>query len=499
VSTPGPSSARESRSGAAAARPARLGLRGRLALSIAAIVVIAFAITAFAVYRGTGSELRDRIDSDLGAEVNAIGARLTQSSRTPEAVAAAGRDYVASQPFGPSARLLIITVPGAGIVTNEPELIGTVDEHESEGPGARKRETAEAQALLAAPSGYSTLELVDAGEIRLLTEPITADGRTIAVARVGEPLESVERAQAGVARTFAIVGALTLVGVLLATYLVAARAAVPLRRMARIATAVDAGDLTHRIAPQGPRDEVRVLAESFDTMLDRLEDAFSRQREFVSDASHELRTPLTAIRGQLEVLSREPNLTAERVRHVERLAGRELARMQCLVDDLLVLARLDERVPPKREPIELQQFLAELVQHTAGDRNIELVAAPRGTLFADPHRLAQVLRNLLQNAVEHTGPGGHIRVEARTHGDRLMVCVEDDGPGISPHERERIFDRFHRAEASRDRASGGSGLGLAIARTIVEAHRGRIWAEESRLGGARVVFELPGFETSKGA
>jgi two-component system, OmpR family, sensor kinase len=499
MSNPGRSSARESNRGAARERPARLGLRGRLALSIAAIVVIAFVITAIAVYRGTGSELRDRIDSDLSAEVDAIGARLSQSYQTPEAAAAAGRDYVASQPFGPSARLLIITVPGAGTVTNEPELVGTVDEHESEGPGARQRETAEAQALLAAPSGYSTLELVDAGEIRLLTEPITANGRTIAVARVGEPLESVGRAQAGVARTFAIVGALTLAGVLLATYLVAARAAVPLRRMARIATAVDAGDLTHRITPQGPRDEVRVLAESFDKMLDRLEDAFSRQGEFVSDASHELRTPLTAIRGQLEVLSREPNLSTERVRHVERLAGRELARMQRLVDDLLMLASLDERVAPQREPIELPRFLAELVQNTAGERQIELAAAPSGTLLGDSHGLAQVVRNLLRNAVEHTRPGGQIRVEARADGDRLVVSVEDDGPGISPHDRERIFDRFHRAEASRDRASGGSGLGLAIARAIVEAHQGQIWAEDSRLRGARVVFELPGFEASKGA
>jgi signal transduction histidine kinase len=461
-------------------------------VSIAAIVVVAFTITALAVYRGTGSELRNRIDSDLRAELGAISARLTQSPRPPRAVAAAARGYVADQPFGPSARLLIITVAGAGTVTNEPELIGPVTEHESEGPTARERETAQAQGLLTAPGGYSTLGLVDAGEIRLLSEPITAGGRAIAVARVGEPLESVERAQAGVARTFAIAGALTLAGVLIGAYLVAARAAVPLRRMARVATAVDSGDLTHRIAPDGPRDEVRALAVSFDHMLDRLADAFSRQRAFVSDASHELRTPLTAIRGQLEVLSREPQPSSERVRDVEKLVGRELARMQRLVDDLLMLARLDEGVPSDLEPIDVARFLAELVQEGTADRDIELAAAPGGILLGDPDRLTQVVRNLLRNAVEHTEPGGRIRVASRGRDDRLEISVDDDGPGIPAPERERIFDRFHRTEASRDRRSGGSGLGLAIARAIVEAHRGRIWAEQSPLGGARVVFELPG-------
>lgn len=157
----------------------------------------------------------------------------------------------------------------------------------------------------------------------------------MATIRVGEPLESVKRAQSEVAQTFLIIGAVTLAAALLAGYLVAARTAAPLRRMARIAAMVDAGDLAHRIGTEGLHDEVRLLAESFDHMLERLEDAFSRQREFVSDASHELRTPLTAIRGQLEVLAREPNPSLERVREVEQIAVREIARMERLVGDLL--------------------------------------------------------------------------------------------------------------------------------------------------------------------
>ena len=120
---------------------------------------------------------------------------------------------------------------------------------------------------------------------------------------------------------------------------------------------------------------------------------------------------------------------------------------------------------------------------------------PRGRLLADGDRLAQVLRNLIQNAIEHTRADGLVRVTASARAGRVRVAVDDDGPGIPPGERARIFDRFHRTDFSRSRRGGGSGLGLAIARAIVEAHGGGIWAEAAPEGGARIVFELPGFES----
>jgi signal transduction histidine kinase len=311
---------------------------------------------------------------------------------------------------------------------------------------------------------------------------------------VGEPLESVKRAQSEVAQTFLVIGAATLAAALLAGYLVAARTAAPLRRMARVAAMVDGGDLAHRIGTKGLHDEVRLLAESFDHMLERLEDAFSRQREFVSDASHELRTPLTAIRGQLEVLAREPNPSPERVREVEQIAVREIARMERLVGDLLTLARLDEGLEPAPTEVQASAFLVELAEAAgAADRRVEFGGAPAGTVDIDPDRLAQVVRNLLRNAVEHTASAGTVRLSAEAVGGQLRVYVDDDGTGIPAHERHRVFDRFHRVEPSRARRSGGSGLGLAIARAIVHAQGGRIWAEGSPLGGARVAFELRGF------
>ena len=261
-------------------------------------------------------------------------------------------------------------------------------------------------------------------------------------------------AQAEVERTVLVAGGIALAGALIAGYLVAA---------------------------------------AFEQRFSRLDEAFLRQRRFVSDASHELRTPLTAIRGQLEVLARQQDPDAAEVKKVERLALIETARIERLVDDMLVLARLEEDARLRPAPIALPDFLRQFAAE-GSPGEVELGELPRGTLRGDPEALTQVLRNLLGNARRHAGPHGSVALGASAHGARLTVRIDDDGPGIPPAERERVFDRFHRSEAARDRRSGGAGLGLAIAREIVELHGGRIWAERSPLGGARVAFELGGFE-----
>jgi signal transduction histidine kinase len=281
----------------------------------------------------------------------------------------------------------------------------------------------------------------------------------------------IEEAQHDVEKTFLLFGGIALAAALLAGYLVSARAAAPLRRFAATASEIDAGDLSPRIvADPSSAAELRTLADSFNLMLDRLEDAFARQRGFVSDASHELRSPLTAIRGQIEVLAREPEPDAAAVKRVEAVALSELGRVERLIEQMLALARLDEGVVPVRHEVD---------------------AIASGRIVLDPDMVARVIRNLIENARRHAGPDGTVTVSSSAEGGRLRVDVDDDGPGIAPEERERIFDRFHRSDGSRARDSGGSGLGLAIARSIVEAHGGRIWADDSPLGGARLSFELP--------
>jgi signal transduction histidine kinase len=305
-------------------------------------------------------------------------------------------------------------------------------------------------------------------------------------------LSPIEDAQSDVEKTFLAVGGATLVAALLAGYLLATRTASPLRRFASTAAKVDAGDLAPRLeVSTADAAELRTLAEAFNHMLDRLDRAFARQRQFVSDASHELRSPLTAIRGQLEVLARKESPSAEEIRRVEEITMTEMRRVERLVDDLLALARLDEGVAPALREVEGASFLRGLADGAPNGPIVvgELVA---GSIRIDPDLVAQVVRNLLSNGQRHAGPGGEVALSARTDGDSLVVIVDDDGPGIPPEQRERVFDRFHRSESSRNRASGGSGLGLGIARSIVEQHGGRIWVEGSPLGGARVSFRLPG-------
>jgi two-component system, OmpR family, sensor kinase len=297
-------------------------------------------------------------------------------------------------------------------------------------------------------------------------------------------------AQSDVEKTFLLAGGATLLAALVAGYLLAARTASPLRRFAATATRVDGGDLTPRLEVEpGAAVELRTMAESFNHMLDRLDRAFAQQRRFVADASHELRTPLTAMRGQLEVLARKESPDGAEVRRVEAIAMTEMRRMERLLDDLLALARLDEGVGPAPRPLPAAPFLRSLAVATPGE-STELGELAEGTLRADPDLLTQVLRNLLANAHRHAG---RVVLSSGGDGGALTIAVDDDGPGIPAAERERVFDRFQRSDTGRDRGSGGSGLGLAIARSIVAAHGGRIWVEDSELGGARACLELPRF------
>jgi two-component system OmpR family sensor kinase len=269
--------------------------------------------------------------------------------------------------------------------------------------------------------------------------------------------------------------------------------------MAAVAARVDAGDLHPRIHdPGGEAREVRVLSDAFNRMLDRLTEAFAGQRAFVADASHELRTPLTVIRGQLEVLAAQERPSPEELRRVEALVQAEIGRVSRLVDDLLLLARSEQTEFLRLQPIALPVFVEQLWDgmRLLADRRFELVGPiPEGVLTGDPDRLAQALRNLVANAIEHTAPADglvRMRVQALRAG-RLRVLVEDDGPGIPREQRERVFDRFHRTDSARDRASGGTGLGLSIVRAIALAHGGDVSAGSSPEGGARIELVIAGF------
>jgi signal transduction histidine kinase len=323
------------------------------------------------------------------------------------------------------------------------------------------------------------------------------------VVAAGEALASVERAQHGLAGAFVLAGALVLGIALIASYIAGARVSAPLRRMAQVAARVEAGEFSPRMqVSRDGRGELAILAEAFNHMLDRLAHAFTRQREFVADASHELRTPLTVIRGQLEVLAAQDEPSAAEVRHVENVVSAEIGRLNRLVEDLLTLAQAEQQDFLRPQAIPLRPFLPELwhgLELTA-QRRFELGPLPDGSLRADPDRLAQALRNLARNAIEHTSaPAGLVRLEVgRVGQERIRFAVLDDGPGIPLQERERIFERFHRTDAARTRNSGGTGLGLAIVRAIAEAHGGVVRAAEPASGEGTVIeLVLPGYEAGQ--
>jgi signal transduction histidine kinase len=245
-------------------------------------------------------------------------------------------------------------------------------------------------------------------------------------------------------------------------------------------------------------EEVSVLADSFNHMLDRLAVAFAAQREFIADASHELRTPLTVIRGQLEVLAAAEHPTAEEVARVERVVQAEVTRIARLVDDLLLLTAAEQEGFLRPEPIDLRSFVTELWDGLSltARRRFEVGEVPDGVLCADPDRLAQALRNLGRNSIEHTHePDGLVRLEVDPAGaDRVRFSVLDDGPGIPEEDWDRVFERLYRTDPSRARADGGSGLGLAIVRAVADAHGGTAAAGRGPGGrGARIDLVLPGY------
>ena len=476
---------------------------------MALVVIVSSAVTFVAVYRGTGTQLRHQTDSEIAGDADELSHALASSgagSRGELRAAASG--YIRAQPFRASSTLLFVTIPGAGTVTNRPELFGSPRPDNGETAAQQAQENQVGAKLHSGRDGYSTLPIPDVGKLRLLRRDVTVgigDGRTVrASIGVGTPLTTVSRAQEGVARAFILAGALALVAALVAALLIGTRVSNPLRRMAAVAAQVDAGDLHPRIhdGDRGAR-EVRVLADAFNHMLDRLAVAFQGQRAFVADASHELRTPLTVIQGQLEVLAAQRHPSPEEVRRVEQLVSAEVARISRLVDDLLLLARSEQTAFLRVEEVPLGPFVSEIWDGFAvldADRRFELGPLLEGTLRADPDRLAQALRNLVRNAIDHTEPGsGRVLLHAERAGPgRLRFVVQDDGPGIPPAQREAVFDRFHRTDAGRSRAAGGTGLGLAIVKAIAEAHGGRVTATASAAGGARIELELPGFTPGAG-
>jgi two-component system OmpR family sensor kinase len=322
-----------------------------------------------------------------------------------------------------------------------------------------------------------------AGAVEYLAVPLVGQDvtRGVFVAAIFRDRESDEIS--GALRVVIGVGlGMLLVGSLLA-WLLADRVLRPVKAVTETARSISGGDLSRRIPATG-RDEIGVLAATFNDMLARLEKAFEAQQRFVNDAGHELRTPITIVRGHLELLEDDPEARAETL----ALVMDELDRMARIVDDLLTLAKWERPDFLAPAALDVGGLVDDVLAKASalGPRSWQLDSASDGSIVADRQRITQALMQLTQNAVQHTEEEDEIGVGAFVGEEEARLWVRDTGPGIPFEEQARVFDRFYRARG--ERRSEGAGLGLAIVQAIARAHGGRL--DLSSLPGAGATFTI---------
>jgi heavy metal sensor kinase len=352
---------------------------------------------------------------------------------------------------------------------------------------------------------YTTADL-DGVTIRTLHYPlvVTATGELFGAINVGEPLLQVNQTIDHVRKIIFYAGVAGVVAAAVGSWILAGRALKPIDRITATAASIASGSgtsqsLATRLEVPDTGDELARLAQTFNHMLDRLEETFTAQRRFIADASHELRTPLTAIRGNIDVLLRQASSGAIASGDLSDAMDdlrRESARMSRLIEDLLTLARTD--APPdlaaRQAPVQLDTVAEDALRIasslTTGQR-LRLDAAEPITIDAEHDRITELLLILIDNAIRHTPPDGEIVVAVERSGSDARLTVRDTGEGIASEDLPHVFERFYRAGSARDRATGGTGLGLAIAQSIARLHGGEIRVTSSRGAGAVFTVSLP--------
>jgi len=278
-------------------------------------------------------------------------------------------------------------------------------------------------------------------------------------------------------------------------WLVSGRLLRPIARIADTVREIQANDLSRRIRLGGPDDELRRLADTFDEMLDRLDEAFEGQRQFIHEASHELRNPLAVIRTNLEVTLDDPDASVEDLRHTAAVVQRSTERMARLVDDLLVYARKGT-LSLERDPVDVGLLVDDAADEfvaTAESHDVSLVHHAPDDLWVVGDRLSlrQALGNLLANAIRLSPPSTTVRLRAGREGPWVWIAVEDQGPGIDPDDQAHVFERFWRGDEREGREQGRSGLGLTIVRQIAEAHGGEVKLASTPGHGSAFALWLP--------
>jgi len=461
---------------------ARLSLRWRLVLGTIALTAVGLVAADVATYTSLRSYLYGRVDSTL----NAVHPSVEQSvfgeggpGPRPDEIAPVG---YCVQVRALTGRTLMSGCQGAPGEHQEaapkyPKSV-SLPSHPNSGEGDRIH--------------FLTVSAVDGGgryrvrasiegdhpnELLFIAAPLRSEDNTLHRLLLVELLV-----------TLAVLGGLAVLGLWIVRLGLR-----PLHAIEETASAITAGDLSHRVEIENERTEVGRVGAAINDMLGRIEESDRRLRRFVADASHELRTPLAAVRAYAELFTRGAESRPDDLARAMSGITRESERMSLLVEDLLLLARLDEGRPLARDRVQLDEIVAEAVETARmvdPERPLHLAAEPV-TVVGDHDRLRQTVDNLLANVRSHTPAGAPARVRVGLEDGRAIVDVEDSGPGLSEEALARVFERFYRDDASRSRASGGVGLGLSIVAAVVRAHGGAVRARSGRAGGAVFRIELP--------
>ena len=467
-----------------------MSLRTRLLLGLLGLVSIGLVASDLITYRFLQSFLMDRLDEQVQAAVDPVASRLSAGERrspplnrtavpggTYGAVVDNDGNVAVSRPFGYEGEDLE-SLP-------QPKL--TVGD-------LRRREPFTTPAVERGAPGF-----------RVVVVPLSATANLVVAVPMNDVVQTLRR----LVLIEMVTTAAVLAGVAGLALVVVRAGLRPLEDIGETAGAIAEGDLSRRVERAEPGTEVGRLGLSLNAMLSQIQSAFEarqasedRLRRFVADASHELRTPLTSIRGYAEMFRRGASERPEDLAMSMRRIEEESARMGVLVDDLLLLARLDQGRPLDRRPVDLTRVAADAVADARAvepERPITLETSDAGAVvLGDELRLRQVTANLLANARQHTPPTTAVRVGVRRDNGSVVLEVADEGPGLLPEEAAKVFERFYRADPSRNRNQGGTGLGLSIVAAVAEAHGGRADVESAPGRGTRFWVELPSVAPAEG-
>jgi len=428
----------------------RLGsVRLRVTLAAAGLVAVGLTAASFALVRSVHDNLEGDIRRTNQAQLALVAQQLAR-----------GRD--------PS-QLNLPLDPGAG----GPPII------ELRGPDGQREDLSARR-----PPALQPAPLPAGQAVRDQQTIATQQGQITLVAQrsLGEVNRTVDSVTAAL---FLGVPALVAAIAALAWYL-AGRALRPVESIRAEAAAITATTMHRRVPEPETSDEVGRLAQTMNAMLDRLEESSTRQRQFISDASHELRSPVAAIRAQLEVALRRGG-EADWPQVARRVLDED-SRLEVAVGELLELARIEEGADIDAVDVDLDDVVLEEATRVRAVA-IDTSQVSAGRVAGDARQLARLVRNLLDNAAAHAR--SRVTVDVTATGDEARLVVDDDGPGVPPEERERVFERFTRLDEGRGRDGGGAGLGLAMVRAIAERHGGTVEVGDAPIGGARFVVRLP--------